>query len=103
MHVARRVVGDSKATTLVPRRVYAQALCDDPAATLGDLREAVTTLEDTARIARRVLGGEHPLTAGVEKALGKSRAAYDTRRGVLEALAGGHGVDLATLRQTYRA
>ena len=82
---------------------HSQALYGDPGASLDDLREAVTTLEDTARIARRVLGGEHPLTAGVEKALGKSRAAYDTRRGVLEALAGGHGVDLATLRQTYRA
>ena len=28
----------------------------DPAATLDNLREAVTTLEDAARIARRVLG-----------------------------------------------
>ena len=82
---------------------YARALFADPGATLDDLREAVTTLEDTARIARRVLGGEHPLTTGVEKTLGKSRAAYDARRGVLEALAGGHGVDLAALRQTYRA
>ena len=35
----------------------------DPAATLDDFREAVTTLEDTARIARRVLGGAHPITA----------------------------------------
>ena len=85
------------------RWVYSQALYGDPGASLDDLCEAVTTLEDTARIARRVLGGEHPLTTGVEKALGKSRAAYDTRRGVLEALAGGHGVDLETLRQTYRA
>ena len=101
--VARRVLGDSDDLTLKMRWVYSQALYGDPGASLDDLREAVTTLEDTARIARRVLGGEHPLTAGVEKALGKSRAAYDTRRGVLEALAGGHGVDLATLRQTYRA
>ena len=85
------------------RKIYASAHCNDPASTLDDLREAVTTLEDTARIARRVLGGEHPLTTGVEKTLGKSRAAYDARRGVLEALAGGHGVDLAALRQTYRA
>ena len=29
-------------------------------ATLDDLREAVTTLEDAERIARRVLGGAHP-------------------------------------------
>ena len=32
-------------------------LYQDPAATLGDLREAVTTLEEIERIARRVLGG----------------------------------------------
>ena len=82
---------------------YAEAIYRDPAATLEDLREAVTRFEETTRIARRVLGGEHPLTTGVEKTLGKSRAAYDARRGVLEALAGGHGVDLAALRQTYRA
>ena len=34
----------------------------DPGATLDDLREAVTTLEESERIARRVLGGAHPLT-----------------------------------------
>ena len=33
------------------------ALYQDPRATLDDLREAVTTLEDTERIARRVFGG----------------------------------------------
>ena len=38
------------------------ALFEDPAATLDDLREAVTTLEETTRIARRVFGGAHPLT-----------------------------------------
>ena len=46
--------------------MYAVALYKDPAATLDELREAVTTLEDTARIARRVLGGAHPVTKGVE-------------------------------------
>ena len=34
---------------------------------LDDLREAVATLEDTERIARRVLGGSHPLTTGMEE------------------------------------
>ena len=34
-------------------------------ATLDDLREAVATLEDTARTARRVLGGAHPLTGNI--------------------------------------
>ena len=32
----------------------------DTGATLDDVREAVETLEDTARTARRVLGGAHP-------------------------------------------
>ena len=39
---------------------YAKALYQDPGATLDDVREAVTTLEDTAPNARRVLGGAHP-------------------------------------------
>ena len=46
----------------------------DPAATLDDLREAATTLEDTHRIARRVLGGSHPTTVGIEAALREARA-----------------------------
>ena len=53
---------------------YARALYDDPDATLDDLCEAVTTLEDTERIARRVFGGAHPTTASVECALETSRA-----------------------------
>ena len=44
-------------------------------ATLDDLNEAVTTLEDTKRIARRVLGGEHPTTEGIEFSLREARAA----------------------------
>ena len=40
--------------------VYSKALSEDPAATLDDLREAVTMLEDAERTARRVLGGAHP-------------------------------------------
>ena len=47
----------------------------DTGATLDDLREAVTTLEDTARTARRVLGGAHPLTKGIEGDLRNVRAA----------------------------
>ena len=47
----------------------------DPGATLDDLRELVTTLEDAARIARRVLGGAHPTTTGIEGALRNARAA----------------------------
>ena len=53
---------------------YALALCNDPDATLDDVREAVTTLEDTARIARRVLGGSHPTTGAIEHELRNARA-----------------------------
>ena len=51
----------------------------DPGATLNDLRQAVTTLEDTERTARRVLGGAHPLTSVIEENLRKSRAALRAR------------------------
>ena len=51
------------------------ALYEDDGATLDNLREAVTTLEDTERIARRVLGGPHPTTKGIGYDLRKSRAA----------------------------
>ena len=50
-------------------------LYNDDEATLDDVREAVTTLEDTERIARRVFGGAHPTTTGIEIALGEARAA----------------------------
>ena len=81
--VARRVLGEADEVTLNLRRLYAMALYQDDAATLDDLREAVTTLEDTERTARRVLGGAHPLTSEIEEALGNLRAAlraHKTRR-----------------------
>ena len=58
---------------------YALALYLDPAATLDDLRETVTTLEDAERIARRVLGGAHPTTEGLVKDLRNSRAVLRAR------------------------
>ena len=61
------------------RSCYAEALCKDAAATLDDFREAVTTLEDAGRIARRVFGGAHPLTRRIENALRKARAALRAR------------------------
>ena len=66
---ARRVVGESHELTLRIRWSYAGTLYEDNAATLDDLREAVTTLEDTERIARRVLGGAHPTAVRIEQAL----------------------------------
>ena len=61
------------------RSIYASALYNDPGATLDDLREAVPTLEDTERIARRVLGGAHPLTSALEFHLRNARAALRAR------------------------
>ena len=58
---------------------YAQSLYEDPSVTLDDLREAVTTLEDTARIARRVLGGAHPTTPIIERSLRNARAKLPSR------------------------
>ena len=72
--VAQRVLGDD-ILTLKMRQAYANALYKDHAATLDDLREAVTMLEETERIARRVLGGAHPLTTEFEWPLQKARAA----------------------------
>ena len=48
-------------------------------ATLDDLREAVTTLEETERTARRVFGGVHPLTKVIEHNLPNARAALRAR------------------------
>ena len=58
---------------------YASALYLDPRATLDDLREAATTLEDAERIARRVLGGAHPIVGEYELTLRRSRAALAAR------------------------
>ena len=60
-------------------RADARALREDDGATLDDLREAVTTLEDTNRIARRVLGNAHPTTNGNEAALRLAQAALRAR------------------------
>ena len=65
---------------MVVRNNYARALSKDPGATLDDLREAVTTLEDVERTARRVLGGSHPFTGCIEVNLGDAREALAHRR-----------------------
>ena len=79
MPVARRVLGDSHGLTLRMRWCYAQSLYENPGATLDDLREAVTTLEDVERISRRVLGGSHPVTTEVENDLQKAQDALYAR------------------------
>ena len=77
--VARRALGDPHDLTLSMRSVYAQTLYKDDGATLANLREAVTTLEDAERTARRVLGGAHPLVAQIGACLRCARAALCAR------------------------
>ena len=76
---ARRVFGTQDTRTLDMSWIYAIALLRNAGATLDDLREAVTTLEDTARTAQRVFGGAHPYVLGIEKALRAARAALHAR------------------------
>ena len=58
---------------------YGAALYLNPGATLDHLREAVSTLEDTTRTARRVLGAEHPTTMGIETSLQNARRVLRAR------------------------
>ena len=60
-------------------REYAEALCWDTAATLDDVREAVTTLEEIESTARRVLGSAHPTTVKIERKLQQSREVLSAR------------------------
>ena len=55
------------------------SLYSDPGATLDDLREAVTTLEEAERAKRRVLGGDHPVTTKIERDLRNARAKLRAR------------------------
>ena len=79
MPVMRRVLGESDETTLRMMWSYAAVLINNPSATLDDIREAVSTLEDAGRIARRVLGGAHPLVLDIDRALEASRAGLRAR------------------------
>ena len=79
--MAQRILGlgDQITRTLKIRGLFAEALSKDPAATLDDLHEAVTTLEDVQRIARRMLGGAHPTTERIADELQDARAALRAR------------------------
>ena len=85
-HVARRVLGDTDSRTLSIRWGYAAALYSDQGATLDDLREAVATHEETERIARRVFGGAHPTTVGIESSLRNARAVLRARESGMEVI-----------------
>ena len=58
---------------------YAEVLYKDDGATLGDLREAVETLEEAESVTRRVYGGAHPLVPGIGAVLQEARAALRAR------------------------
>ena len=77
--VAHRVLGADNRLMLTLRSNYAMALYKADGATLDDLREAVTTLEETARIARRVFGGAHPIIVPMETSLRNARATLRAR------------------------
>ena len=77
--VARRVSAENDELTLHLRWNYAQSLYLDSSATLDDLREAVETLAETERTARRVLGGAHPVTEEIEDDFQNARAALRAR------------------------
>ena len=79
MPVARRILGETHEITLRTRKIYAQVLYMDTSVTPDDLREAVTTLEDTDRTARRVFGDTHPLTVDIEGDLINARGAIADR------------------------
>ena len=84
--VARRVLCEEDRLTIKMKSLYAYSLYSDPGATLDGLREAVTTLEDAERIARRVFGGENPFTAELEDNIRQARAVLSAREGDVEPL-----------------
>ena len=77
--VARRILGESDRITLTMRNIFAEASYKNPAATLDDLREAVSTLEDAERTTRRVFGSSHPLAVTLERDLRNARAILSVR------------------------
>ena len=80
MPVARRVHGKSHETTLRMRWNYADALCRADGATLDDICEGVTTLEEIESTARRVFGGAHPTTTEIEGELRQAQEALRARK-----------------------
>ena len=85
--VVRRVLGETNMLTFQMRWIYARALSRADGATLDDVREAVTSLEELERTARRVLGSVHPLTKAIEDGLRDARAMLSARE-AMQALLG---------------
>ncbi len=95
---ARRVLGENDEITLRMRCHHADALCKDSPASLDDLREAVSTFEEIERIARRVLGGAHPIVEVIERRLPPSQKLLLAR-----AALSAHGVDVESIREAMEA
>ena len=77
--LARSALGESHKLTLTMRKIYAEALCRVDGATIDNLREAVSTLEDTERTARRVFGVSHPVVRDIGQTLRNARALLRAR------------------------
>ena len=85
--VAQRVLGEGHEVTLRLRWFSASVVFMDTGDALDDLREAMTTLEEVERTARRVLGGAHPLAEAIERDLRDARATLRAREGSREGVA----------------
>jgi hypothetical protein len=75
----RRALGECDDLTLRMKQLYAEALYKDDGATLDYLREAESTLVETERTARQVLGGAHPTVVNIEIVLRNARAVLGAR------------------------
>ena len=78
-HTAPRCVRCQTRYCNATRTRYADALYKADRCTLEDLREAVETFEEIERIARRVLGANHPMAGAIERQLQTARAALRAR------------------------
>ena len=73
IRLAQDALGGGDGLALKLRWNYAEALFKNDLATLGDLREAVTMLEEIMRTARRIFGDANPLTKGIASELRDAR------------------------------
>jgi hypothetical protein len=77
--VAKRCLGPDHDLTLKLRLCESGAVAHDDTASLDELKQAVATMEDVCKRARRVLGSEHPLTDVYQRKRDSVRDAYLSR------------------------
>mgnify|MGYP006217895773 CR=1 FL=1 len=70
---ARRALEPEDITTFRLRRAYAEALYSDGASPVRDVREAVTTLEELDKAARRIYGEDNPFREHIRRSLEEAR------------------------------